>query len=648
MHYSATVVVFAASVLSLFLAAWKGPPAVADSLSAAGQPMRSADAVLAPRDEELLHRQAAMILSPLPEAMPGAEKDSPELVALGEKLFFETALSTNRTQSCNSCHRVDGSHAGVDNLPTSPGAMKKLGDRNAPTVLNAGFEIAQFWDGRSPDLADQAKGPILNPVEMGMPKAEEVMGRLEAAGYGPLFAKAFPGAAEPLTYDNLGLAIAAYERTLVTHDRFDAYLKGDLGALTSLEKRGLSEFMQTGCVRCHNGPTMGGLLFEKIGVVHPYDSKDEGRFTVTKRTEDRFVFKVPMLRNITMTGPYYHDGRVATLAEAVDRMAWLQLGVRLDNARLDSMLRFMTALADERRASAPPADSAPPAKPWTPPALADLGPGPDAELVRYGYLLLTDTYQYLGKPGLGYSGNVLACRSCHQETGTKAYGLSWMGVTGRYPRFRAREGRESTLAERINGCMQRSLAGRPLPADSLEMKAMIAYMGWLSGHTPKENAGLLAVRFDLPARAADPAKGKEHYAVFCQNCHGAHGQGYQPMAAEGRGSYSVPPLWGAGAYNIGAGMARLLTATAFIQANMPLGAQSGAPALSVEEAYDVAAYVNSQARPQMAGLESDWPDKVTKPVDSPYGPYADGFPPAQHRLGPFGPLKAWQAAHRKQ
>ena len=174
--------------------------------------------------------EAKQVFARLPEKMPGSENDTPEKIELGKKLYFETAISINKKQSCNSCHRVDENRGGVDNLPTSPGAEGKLGGRNSPTTLNAGLHIAQFWDGRAADLAAQAKGPVLNPIEMGMPDEDLVLERLKEAGYEPMFKKVFPKDQAPVTYANYAEAVAAFERTLITRDRFDDFLGGSLGA----------------------------------------------------------------------------------------------------------------------------------------------------------------------------------------------------------------------------------------------------------------------------------------------------------------------------------------------------------------------------------------------------------------------------------
>jgi cytochrome c peroxidase len=297
-----------------------------------------------------LRALALEFVAPIPDQMPGAEQDTPVMVALGKDLFFETELSENRTQSCNTCHRVDGNLGGVDNEATSPGAFGKRGGRNSPTVLNAGFQLSQFWDGRAEDLVEQAKGPVLNPIEMAMPSEAVVIERLgKMAAYREKFAKAFPGQEQPLSYDNVAKAIAAFERTLVTRDRFDDYLKGDDAALNSLEKRGLHEFLTQGCTTCHYGPVLGGQVFQKVGLVNPFPTEDKGRFDVTKDEDDEYRFKVPMLRNIAITQPYFHAGQVATLEESIRKMGWHQLGKELTEDEVKALAAFMRTLTDKPR-----------------------------------------------------------------------------------------------------------------------------------------------------------------------------------------------------------------------------------------------------------------------------------------------------------
>ncbi|MEN9282638.1 MAG: hypothetical protein RLZZ179_131 [Verrucomicrobiota bacterium] len=304
-------------------------------------------------EPKALREKANAVFRPLPDRMPGAEQDTPEMIALGKDLYFETRLSQNGKQSCNSCHRVDENRAGVDNEPTSPGAFGKRGGRNSPTTLNAGFHIAQFWDGRAATLEDQAKGPILNPIEMAMPDETTAVARIrEVASYAKSFAAAFPGASDPISYDNIAEAIAAFERTLRTNDRFDDFLKGDDKALSDQERRGLDTFISTGCIACHLGPTIGGNLYQKMGLIEAYaNTTDTGRASVTGNDADKFFFKVPSLRNIALTGPYFHDGGAADLATAVTTMARLQLGRKLSATETADIVAFLGSLSDKERAA---------------------------------------------------------------------------------------------------------------------------------------------------------------------------------------------------------------------------------------------------------------------------------------------------------
>lgn len=294
--------------------------------------------------------QAKGLFGVIPDKMPGAETDTPDMIALGEKLYFDVRLSINDQQSCNTCHPVDGNKFGVDNKAVSEGTKGGPGNRNSPTVLNAGFHFVQFWDGRAASLEEQAKGPVLNPVEMGMPNAAAVEKKLRAVQeYQQLFAKAFPGP-NPVNYDNMAEAIAAFERTLKTTDRLDDFLKGNIAALNNKELGGLDLFIKTGCITCHTGPMLGGSLFQKTGLVHPYDNqKDPGRFDVTKNESDRMMFKVPSMRNIAMTAPYFHDGSVASLDSSVAKMAWLQLGKSLTPVEVDAITAFLGSTTDKKR-----------------------------------------------------------------------------------------------------------------------------------------------------------------------------------------------------------------------------------------------------------------------------------------------------------
>jgi thiosulfate dehydrogenase len=280
---------------------------------------------------------------------------------------------------------------------------------------------------------------------------------------------------------------------------------------------------------------------------------------------------------------------------------------------------------------------------WTPPQMRSVGDDPFGKLVKYGHALMVDTANQIGPavadPAKRYSGNNLSCQSCHLKAGTQPYAIPLIGVWGQFPQYRGREGQIGTLEERINGCMERSMNGQVLPLDGLEMKAFLAYMKWLSTGIPDGaklvGAGSKSVK--EPGRAADPDNGAKIYASTCAVCHGKDGLGQR--AATGAG-YQFPPVAGADSYNNGAGMTRVLTAAAFVRHNMPLGTTFESPVVSDSDAYDVAAYINSLARPTKANLEKDFPIKTQKPVDTPYGPYVDDFPAEQHKYGPFEPIRA--------
>jgi len=298
-----------------------------------------------------LRSLAKTLTGTIPEKMPGAENDSPARIALGKTLYFDTLFSENRKISCNSCHQVDKNGAGVDGKPASPGAFGEFGDRNSPTVLNAGFHIAQFWDGRAATLEDQAKGPVLNPVEMAMPSVEVVLERInQSAKYKKMFTEAFPDASDSVSYDNMAKAIASFERTLITEDRYDDFLDGDDKALSNAELKGLKSFIETGCITCHNGPLLGGNTYQKVGLVNPYkNNQDLGRYKLTNKEEDKFMFKVPSLRNVALTGPYLHDGSIFTLAEVIRQMAWLQLGRQVSDLEANDIQAFLKTLSDKER-----------------------------------------------------------------------------------------------------------------------------------------------------------------------------------------------------------------------------------------------------------------------------------------------------------
>jgi thiosulfate dehydrogenase len=279
----------------------------------------------------------------------------------------------------------------------------------------------------------------------------------------------------------------------------------------------------------------------------------------------------------------------------------------------------------------------------TPPDISTLRDEPFGKLVKYGYSLFTDTAREIGPsvqdPARRFARNNLACGNCHLNAGTQPYAMPMIGVWGQFPQYRAREGAVVTIEDRINGCMERSMNGRALPLDSREMRAFSAYIRWLSTGIPDGaklvGAGTLWIK--EPARAADPGRGRQIYAQMCAACHGPDGLGQRADTGPG---YQFPPLGGPDSFNNGAGMGRLLTAAAYAMHNMPFGITYNAPALSETDAYDVAAYVVSMTRPAKPGLDKDFPIRLQKPVDTPYGPYADGFSVTQHKYGPFSPIRA--------
>jgi cytochrome c peroxidase len=310
---------------------------------------------------------------PLPERFDTRANPATEAkIALGRMLFFDPRLSQNGRLACHGCH--DLARFGADGRMVSPGHVGQAGRRNSPTVYNSAGFVAQFWDGRSPDVEDQSKQPILNPVEMAMPDASRVVGVLRAIpGYVRMFELAFPGARPAVSYDSMAQAIGAFERGLVTPGRFDAFLRGEPAALAPEQRHGFRRFVELGCAGCHNGPALGGLTFEAIGHVKPYpDQSDLGRYEVTGVEADRLRFRVPGLRNVAETSPYYHDGGIPTLDEAVRSMAIHQLGIGIAPDDLAAILAFLDALT-----------GVPPAEYIAPPELPpDREPPPGAQGAR--------------------------------------------------------------------------------------------------------------------------------------------------------------------------------------------------------------------------------------------------------------------------
>jgi cytochrome c peroxidase len=302
-----------------------------------------------------LMRQAQETFKPIPTTVPSIKGNrvTPEKIELGKMLFFDPRVSASQIISCNSCHNL--SAGGVDTGPTSIGHGWQHGPRRAPTVLNAVFNVAQFWDGRAADLKAQAKGPIQASVEMNATPAvvEKTLASMPA--YVDHFKKAFPeDAAAPVTFDNIAKALEAFEATLITpNSRFDKFLAGDAKALTAQEKKGLGLFMDKGCASCHDGVNVGGAAYFPFGVIEKPGAEilpvnDKGRFAVTKTASDEYVFRAAPLRNVALRAPYFHSGKVWSLKQAVGVMGSSQLGQKLTDDEEDAIVAFLQTLTGDQ------------------------------------------------------------------------------------------------------------------------------------------------------------------------------------------------------------------------------------------------------------------------------------------------------------
>jgi cytochrome c peroxidase len=310
----------------------------ADLTNAARATRPAADAKFNPR---LLRR-----FKPISGRFDGDRPASDAEIKLGRMLYYEKRLSKDRDLSCNSCH--DLSRYGVDGQATSLGVGGQHGERNSPTVYHAAGYFAEFWDGRAANVEEQAKAPISNPTEMGSTPEATVRVLKSIPEYSKLFAAAFPGQPDPLTFDNVGHAIGAFERGLSTPSRWDKYLAGDSKALTAVEVEGLRVFTNVGCMVCHTGEFLGANSYQRVGAVEPWpNQRDQGRYAFTKTEADRMMFKVPSLRNVEMTGPYFHDGSARTIDDAVRVMGKYQLGLELSDAEVASVVAWLKSLTGE-------------------------------------------------------------------------------------------------------------------------------------------------------------------------------------------------------------------------------------------------------------------------------------------------------------
>jgi cytochrome c peroxidase len=304
-------------------------------------------------DDAALLQQAQERFQPLPKGI--AKPDSPitkERVELGRMLFFDPRMTVDGNMSCASCHQP--ALYGTDALPTSIGVKQRLHPRNAPTILNASLSFVIHWRGDRDSLEDQVMKAVTSPITSGQPDERAVIERLERIqAYTLLFKAAFPNDPRSLSLKNVATAIASYERTLVTPSPFDSYLNGNSEALSPTARAGLQKFINIGCVMCHNGVGVGGGMYQKFGVVEDYwlatgsTNIDKGRFDVTKDPADLYVFRAPSLRNVAKTAPYFHDGSVPTLPEAVKVMARVQLGVTLSDADTSDIVTFLESLTGD-------------------------------------------------------------------------------------------------------------------------------------------------------------------------------------------------------------------------------------------------------------------------------------------------------------
>ena len=302
-------------------------------------------------DAQDLHRRASNVFKPIP-SLDSLSPVPPEKLLLGKMLFFEPRLSASFLISCNSCHNIG--LGGADLQETSTGHKWQKGPRNAPTVLNAVYNMAQFWDGRAKDLAEQAKGPMQAMVEMGNTPTQIVATLKTIPEYVRLFGKAFPQEKDPVTFDNVAKAIEAFEGRLITPNApFDRYLRGDTGALSGDAQEGLKLFMDKRCFTCHSGMNVGGTGYFTFGVMEKPDAAirppdDLGRFKVTNTAEDEYVFRSPSLRNVALTPPYFHSGKVWRLPDAVAVMGAAQLGIKLNDREQQLITAFLHSLTGDQ------------------------------------------------------------------------------------------------------------------------------------------------------------------------------------------------------------------------------------------------------------------------------------------------------------
>ncbi|MFV0236971.1 MAG: cytochrome-c peroxidase [Flavobacteriales bacterium] len=337
-------IVYSLMIMSLFISCGKEKEKAT--------PIKKED-VITKSDKKLL-KAAQDFFEPLEITHKADNPVNEAKVKLGKILYHDTRVSKDGNISCNSCHGLET--FGVDNKAFSPGDTGELGGRNSPTSFNAANHFVQFWDGRAADVEEQAGGPVLNPVEHNIPSEKFLIDRLKKVkGYQNLFKEAFPNENNPITFENFKKAIGCFEREeLITPSRFDEFLKGNIKALSKNERKGLQTFIDLKCTDCHQGSNVGGSMYQKFGVIKPdywtytkSNKIDSGRYQETKNEDDLFMFKVPTLRNVEKTGPYFHDGSVADLEEAIKIMGTVQLGREIGKKNIREIKTFLSALTQD-------------------------------------------------------------------------------------------------------------------------------------------------------------------------------------------------------------------------------------------------------------------------------------------------------------
>ncbi|MCW7460474.1 cytochrome-c peroxidase [Leptospira limi] len=298
-----------------------------------------------------LQQRAKIQIGSLPNSPPGSEDDTEAKIKLGNKLFRDINLSANQIQACVTCHPIDGRSAGMDRQTTPRGTFGQQGKRNTPTIFNVGFNSVLFWDGRRNSLYDQAIDPFINPLEMSLSSESELIQKIQNdPSYSHYFVSAYPENPN-INIHNVRLSLSAFERSLVSKSKFDDFVMGNLLIFNRQELEGLNIFLEVGCTNCHSGYLLGGNNLSKLQSAILYNPNDFGRFEVTDDSNDRYLFKIPSLRNVTLTQPYFHDGSVTSLKETIERMNEYNLNRRLASSEMDLLIVFLKTLSDKTKSN---------------------------------------------------------------------------------------------------------------------------------------------------------------------------------------------------------------------------------------------------------------------------------------------------------